>query len=273
MVYITKSKAHDLLHNVRKGEIDGLNPNDLYSVSLDILSKHERLWLAKARELFRDFDFFMDKIYQGRGATEDTFTLIHEGRSACFHDDIQCSVLHSDYRNATIPEEIKKRGNDAVIKFRKWFAENEKLSVSNGEHFIAKMKMDFFITDPNLKFYETQNSGVEEFDNEDLSNIEERIDDLISKVSIFYSSCSSYQQEVILNYGDRGNISLPNRVDNQTLEHWLGFKGSLKKMMLMYFRVKFNPDLSFSFTLLEQLGFRKCQKCAVNLKLDDTLPF
>jgi len=47
MAFITKSKARELLHNIRKGEIDGLETDDLYKVRLDILSNHEKIGLLK----------------------------------------------------------------------------------------------------------------------------------------------------------------------------------------------------------------------------------
>lgn len=263
MVYITKANADQLLHDVRKGEIAGLDTGDLYKVELSILSKYEKVWLAKAREFFRNFDIFIDKIYQRRNA-EDTFSYVYEGISPSFHTDNGCGALHSDYRNATIPDEIKKRGKDAVIKFRRWFKENQSL---DGEKFIAKLKMDFYITDPNLKYFESPNSGVKEVENNNLEELEQKIDKILEDSRIFLNNLSEYDKRLILD-AERYNESSTVKV----VATFHQFKNDLKKNMLLYFRVKFNPDLGFALTLLEQIGFRQCQKCAINA-MDVDLPF
>lgn len=274
MAYITKAKAQGLLYNVRKGDIEGLDSSDLYKVSLDnILAPNERFWLAKAREIFRNFDVFIDEIYIANKTKEDSFTLVYEGGSPCFHYDIACGVMHSDYNNATIPDEIIKRGKVAVIKFRHWFAENEQLRKANGVQFIARMKTNFNLPDPNLKFFEAPNSGIEDFNNENLESIENKIDSIINATYDFFDVLYERQKIIILQYGHRGDVILPCNSDNKLLLIWHRFKSDLKNMMLIYFRVKFNPDLNFSLTLLEQLGFRQCQKCAPEKICDDDLPF
>jgi len=170
----------------------------------------------------------------GRVEPKDTFSLLYEGGSSCFHNDSQCGALHSDYHNATIPYEIRHRGKIAVIKFRRWFLENEKLSHTNYEQFIAKMKMDFNITDANLKFYEFPNSGVEEFENETLDSIESKIDGVLFRANDFLKLLSRHHQEIVLTYGDKGNASLESNSDNEILKIWHRFKSDLKKYMLVY---------------------------------------
>ena len=181
---------------------------------------------------------------------------MNEGSSPSFHSNSSCSALHSDYRNATIPDEIKKRGKDAVIKFRRWFRENQNL---DGEKFIAKLKMDFYITDPNLKYFESPNSGVKEVENNNLEELEQKIDKILEDSRTFLNNLSEYDKRLILD-AERYNESSTVKV----VATFHQFKNDLKKNMLLYFRVKFNPELSFSLMLLEQIGFRQCQKCVVN---------
>lgn len=39
------------------------------------------------------------------------------------------------------------------------------------------------------------------------------------------------------------------------------FKTPVKDRLIEYFRIKFNPDMKFEGSLLEQLGFKPCGAC------------
>lgn len=268
MVFITKANHKKLLGCVRSGQIEGLDFGDLYKVDLCILSKYEKIWLAKAREFFRNFDMFVHEVYLRR-EVEDTYTYLYEGTHPSFHCDYKCEVLHSKYNNVSIPDEIIKRGKVSVVKFRRWFEENKKLE---GEKFIFALKMEFNIFDPNLKYFESPNSGVDEFENINLEEVVGKIDDILNKADRYFGALSEYQQREIMD-AERFNADS----NNESVIIWRQLKKDLKKNMLVYFRVKFNPELTFVSTLLEQIGFRQCQKCAIKVpvidELDDDLPF
>jgi len=48
-------------------------------------------------------------------------------------------------------------------------------------------------------------------------------------------------------------------------EYHKEIKIQLKRLLVQYFKVRYNPELSFDKRLLEELGFKPCQSCFKSL--------
>src|SRR5690606_21300794 len=117
---------------------------------------------------------------------KDTKTLVYEGSQPSYHMDERCERLTSNFINFKIPADIQAKGDSAVEEFRKWFKENQQLFLSRRDVYQARLHAKYSITE-GLNKIDYENSGYRYKENLTLSEIEQRIDSLISNAADYYN--------------------------------------------------------------------------------------
>ena len=99
-----------------------------------------------------------------------------------YHENNDCKTLLNDFKNFEIPEEIRKKGDEEIAKFRDFAKENADF-LKNGKEdiFIYKLKMKFSLKQPISKILYS-NSGKIEVSKLSHLNIEENILNTIEKI-------------------------------------------------------------------------------------------
>lgn len=200
----------------------------------------------------------------------DTFTYVSEYDSPTYHYDKQCEVLNAKFSSYVIPESIQLLGEKKCTEFRKWFKFNESLLESDPTKFYEVLEKKYGVSE--LDIVEKENSGVVQFTEKSVDELEEDINALITEYNKF-----SHKPEVqtILrayrNYSFKVKLgdTIPDITTNHTSEEIVNvlldlrdkYKKPLEGMLKTYFRAKYNPELYYDESILEQLGFKPCKHC------------
>jgi len=109
-------------------------------------------------------------------------------------------------------------------------------------------------------------------DNIDLETLEPLISELISEAEKYYRSSDAIR--TILNrFGKSSYLHNKNSFDTQSIQSdstqivdvlstfELKFKQPLINYLREYYRLKYNPELTFDGLLLEEIGFKPCYRC------------
>jgi len=269
MAFITLSNTNKIIFN---SDIKGLNlKGQIYHIPIYFFSKYEENALLAIQELLKDPEKYFTEIYKPYVAV-DTYSYIYEGQQPAYHKFPCCPRLHSDYQNFEIPSEIKQKGPEVVKEFRDWFEEVKHLLVDRPDIFVARLLARWgIVTNPRAinKF----NSGTTIVENLTLEELEPRIDSLIKEAGRFYyksdknkailkefskNTYLAYKVEAIqynyTGYSDEEIKQLLKYYDEE-------FKKPLKKYLIEYYRLKFNPEIKMEGYLLERLGFNPCGLC------------
>jgi hypothetical protein len=120
---------------------------------------------------------------------------------------------------------------------------------------------------------ERDNSGVETIYNLNLSELEAEIDKIISEASRYFVN-NKDKQHIIRRFQKltflafrKGNIyKNDTELSDEELRQFLleydtKFKKPIKELLIQYYRIQYNPDLSFEGQLLERLNFKACSVC------------
>lgn len=263
MSFITKNNARQLEYQVDRDEIEKIMLDDLYKLSLWMLTKKEQQWLAAARIFYENPEFYVNHIYKKSERKADS-NLVYPPGPPAYHARQDCEVLRRDYVNYEIPLEIIGRGEDAVREFREWWKSQEQLLNSNSKRFLELMSIRWLLLNPpSLQSITADNSGVETLENPEFAEVELEIDDLIKAMNEIRRS----HPVLIKEYGKRtfavrnGSIQIDDASDRRVLEDWDSKKDLLKRKLRLFFQLRFNPELEISGSVLDSLGFKKCKRC------------
>lgn len=256
-VFITRANEAKILSSSNY-QADNDNFNELYNQSLEfILSKPELRLLKVYKNICEDPSKILDAYIKIE--TVDSKIYVWEGSKPAYHFDKYCPRLNAEFTNLLIPEEVKHRGDNAIEKFRTFVKENKDLLERDETKFLNKLESRFALKNPpkSLKF---NNSGIKNIENYSLEKLKETIDSLIHEAKEF-SNKDSYTSDLIrkLGYGTH-KIKQAKELDNP-LYTWHQYKVDLKNLLRQYYRVKFNHELKFEKSLLEQIGFNPCEYC------------
>ena len=310
LVYITKNNFSKIVRRIPVMDVN-LEGN-LYvrfNVNLNaIFSKFEKSELLLYKMLSENPDKFLNEVYTQITEREDTYTWVYEEKKKpCYHGTPNCPRLHSDFENYQVPLPIKYKGIEKDIlldrlkisdltegeknivianveRYRNWWKHiGEILYKSDNDIFLMRVNMEFQpnprITD--IREFKQENSGIEEFENFTLPEIEEEIDDLIIAARNYYfesekntsilRAYSKYTYHILVRNEFPGfaecNYSY-EEIRSFLEDYNKRFKEPLKKLLRNYFRIKNNPDLKMESTILDALGFVPCGACGYNPHLD-----
>lgn len=260
-VYITKQNLNKILPPNDKAEIpDNKTLDTIYKNSLrKILSTREAGLLYILKEFYANKDFALERYQKIR--IQDTKKFVYISKNPSYHYDINCEKLRSDFVNFEIPEEIRARGDKEIELFRQFFRKNAHLLKDKDDIFSSRLKIEFRLQNlPSRVEYD--NSGRQEIKNIDLEELEKQIDQLMFDAEDFRNK-DPETKEVIEKYGYGTHKRPESQVQGSPLYEWHHtYKTGLKELLKEYFRVKFNPDLSFDGKLLDELGFKPCKHCS-----------
>lgn len=288
-MYITKANARNIIKKINIQE--GCNiTGELYKKPIYFLSSFEVKELLLIQALFKNPCELLNSCYTPINK-KDTYTLVfEESHKPAYHQNKDCPRLTSKFKNFKIPFEIKTRvrtklekegrmeeeiilgEKNQVEQFRCWFKDNYDCYENDIELFLRKLDVRWNIK-RQVAEVEYNNSGAEVIHNYDLKELECRIDAVISDAGKFYVS-NKEKQPVIRKFQKltflayiQGPIAINDTVlsDVELKEflhdYNLRFKNPIKHLLIEFYRIKFNPDLSFDGYLLEQLNFKPCTEC------------
>lgn len=263
MSFITKNNARQLEFQVNRSEIEKIMLEDLYKLSIWMLTKKEQQWLAAARMFYENPEFYVNHIYEKAERKADP-NHVYVAGSPAYHAKQDCAILKQDYINYEIPIEIIRRGENTVHSFREWWKSEEQLLNSNPSRFLEIMSIRWLLHNPpSLQSITADNSGVETRENPDIASVESEIDELIKSMN----EIRRVNPALIKEYGKRtfairsGNVPIGSSSDRSLLNDWDDKKALLKRRLRLFFQLRFNPDLEINGSLLDSLGFKKCKRC------------
>lgn len=270
MAYLTKSNSLKIIARIDFKQIGNLQ-GEVYKKPIYFFSDYEKNNLLGLKELLKDPETFIQEFYVPIENT-DNLRYVYEGGKPAYHAKPDCDRLNSNYKNFEIPEEIREKGKDEVLKFRSWFKENQYL-LEKPDVFVARLQMAFGVT-MNPKAIDYENSGVEVKENLNLEELEKRINKFISDAGQYFNNADQEKKDIIrrfqkytfLAYSNKDIQNNNTRFSDEALKKFLKqydvhFKRPIKDLLIEYYRVLHNPDLKFEGNLLEQLGFRPCGSC------------
>lgn len=272
MPYITISNSKKIVRTLSEISLDQIE-TAVYKKDIYFLNKKERAMLKGIREFLRDPDNFSTQYYKPLVIT-DSFKYVYPESYPAYHKDNSCERLKSNFINFEVPFEIIDRGEIEVKKFRVWFNEHKNLLETDVNKFIEKMQAMFRITrEINPKSIEHSNSGTEEVKNYSILDLENQIDDILREAARFYKD-NPDKQQIIKRFGKltflayvHGNIyTNDSGLNDDELKEFLRsydekFKKPVKDLLLEYYRLLHNPDMTFTGTLLDKFNFRPCGHC------------
>jgi len=289
MVFITKANSIKILRRINISDIDVIEGN-VYKMPIYFLSKWETKNLLLMRTLLKDPEKFTIEYYKPL-VNKDTFRYVFESQqSPSYHSIKECNRLHSKFKNFEVPFEIKSRAKERASKecmndedtdnlikqqvntFRRWFGSNIEIYRNEPEKFLKILEVRWNVK-RKISEIEMENSGIEYFDNLNLNDLEAEIDNIIRKAGSFFNKNEDkkhiirrFQKLTFLAYTKDGIRINDTELSDTELKEFLRkydqeFKRPIKKLLLEYYRVKYNPELSFDGNLLERLNFRQCASC------------
>lgn len=269
MSFITLSNANRIIFktDLKDAKINGV----IYKKAIYFLNKYEIKNLLAIQEFFKNPELFFNQYYKPLESRKDTLQYIFEASTSSYHNSADCERLCSDYINFELPEEIKEKGTAVIEEFRIWFKQNRYL-MDDPQVFIMRMQLRWGIT-RSLNEIKMENSGIVEVENLTLVEIEQKIDELISKAGVLYYENSKSnailkrfnrftflaEREGPLDNNDTGYSD--EEVKELLKSYDTIIKQPIKKLLINYYRIKLNPTLKIEQKILEQLGFKSCSKC------------
>jgi len=289
MAYITKANSKRILRKINLNDIPDIE-GEVYKKPIYFLSKWETKYLLLMQSLLKEPEKFAIEVYHPV-VNKDTFQYVFESEQPpSYHSNKNCERLTSKFKNFEIPFEIKARARERGVNegkseqeileleihqvevFRAWFKENFEIFNSDTEEFLKKLDIRWNIQ-RNVNEIERNNSGVESIENLNLAELEVEIDKIISEAGRYFVNNKDkqhiirrFQKLTFLAYR-KGRIDIndteltDDELKEFLLEYDTKFKKPIKELLIQYYRVKYNPDLSFEGQLLERLNFRSCSVC------------
>ena len=278
-VYITQSNAARIVYRVDRKMLSHLS-GEIYTKRIFILSDGEKRRLLAIRKFFEDPELFIESYY-GAARRQNDEDMVFEGHPPAYHFDGDCSRLHAEYTNYEIPEQIRERATtEPGIKerFRKWFKLNSHLLDETGpkyrpDYFLLRLRGEFKVDVRDIRQIVRPNSGITDMKNASIQEIQAEIDRILLEAGRWYSETQknrsilqSYQKKTYLAYEDNpmpdNHTGFPDEEVKAFLRDYdARFKKPLKYNLIMYYRIRYNPDLNFCDKLLDQVGFQPCKSC------------
>lgn len=268
MAFITSYNTHKIItrNNFKNVNLSG----QVYRFKLYMFSKYEENCLIAIQELMKNPENYFKHIYDPI-VINDSKKYVYKEHQPAYHIDKDCKRLHSDFTNFELPEEIKERGDLEIERFRKWFSENQYL-LETPDIFVMRLKLAFGISyNPKSIIYE--NSGFAEVKNYSVEELENKIDFHIKEAGRYFYA-EEKNTKILRAFGKvsgRAFLDIPlegncTGYSEYEVKHFLKdyhrkYKLPIRKLLIEYYRIKFNPDLKFAENYMEVLGFKKCECC------------
>jgi hypothetical protein len=267
--------VHNSMRIVKMIEPDKLSSlqGEVYDRVLPLFSKKEKDRLLGIQELLKDPVLFIDRYYDPARVPKDTGQFVRPEMSPAYHCTTDCPRLHADYKNYRIPYDVYRQGFGKISEFRKWFQEHAELLEKDKPSFIGEMSVTFGIKRAAVEEVAAPNTGCEPFANLSLPELKNKIESLLNAADEYCESSpmhtrilGEFMVKTWLAYKDEpikyNKTGYPdNEIRQLLMEFVRNFKTPVQRALVEYYRVKFNPDVSFQGRLLDRLGFVPCKTC------------
>ncbi len=270
MAYITVSNSKRLLNKIDLKQFENLI-GQVYKKDIYFFSNREKSILIGIRELLKDPENFAIHYFKPLEVV-DSFKYIIEEQQPAYHTDNSCPKIQSNFKNFEVPTEIRAKGENEVMNFRKWFREHYTIFQEKPDIFVARLQSTWgIITNPKAIDY--SNSGSEDYSNLDLKELENKIDEILREAGKYFRDNPDKQQLIkrfgkltFLAYVHDNIYKNDTGLNDQELKDFLKvydktFKQPVKELLIQYYRVLYNFHMTFEGSLLERFGFRLCSEC------------
>lgn len=228
----------------------------------------------------------------------DTYKFVFEGGHPAYHKSKECDKLILTYVNYWLPPEILRRAKDeggetkmkhVAQMFRSWFVRNQDVYKKDIKVFKRDLQLRWGVN--NIEEINFSTPRIAMLENYELNELEKIIDDLIRQSKIFFVK-NPEKQNIIQRYQkhtyrwqekyrvETDGLDISEEELRSFLRHYEEtFKLPIIKYLREYYRIKYNPDLSFAGDLLDRLNFKACSHCFEGKtqidfdKIDMTKPF
>lgn len=255
IAYITNSNLKKLMPNI--GNIAREKFKDLYKSELFFI-----LSLKELHVLYTLREFYKGNYNEIESKYRKSLNYVYDSKPPSFHKDGQCKYLSAEYTNYAIPEEIKSRGLEQIMRYKIFFVEHARVLSEKPDVFEIMINNEFR-TENKITISKIQhlNSGYGQLNGISLSDLEGKIDILLQSAIEFKDSSDEVRSIIDrLGYGPIKSNEAPD--PDSPLHKWqYEFKSNLKRLLEKYFKEKFNPDMEISQTFLASAGFRPCSHC------------
>lgn len=289
MAYITAASYKRITGKINLKEVSDINV-DVYKKPIYFLNKSEVKYLKSMQLLLKDPEKFAIEVYNPI-VNEDTLMYVFESEhSPCYHSNLDCENLKSVFKNFEIPFEIKERvryintnegksekeihflQKQQIKIFRRWFRENFICFQKDPEEFLRRLDIRWNVQ-RNIKEIERGNSGIETVLNLNLVELENEIDQVLREAGRYFTENKDKQdlirrfQKLTFIAYQKGAIEINDTElsDDELraflIEYDTKFKKPVKNLLIQYYRVKYNSELSFDGLLLDRLNFKPCSNC------------
>jgi hypothetical protein len=264
--FITKANADRI---IKKMDLSNIDISEFgKNMQFKWFNKGELRKLKAFEMFFSKPDLFLSSYIKLKPRDNENLYVFKS--NSAYHEDKDCSKLHSDFKNIKIPREVILSGKEH--KFIQFCKDHSELSQNYPDQFQLRLKWEFNINTEVFVHYE--NSGYISIENMKLPELESLIEKKILEFNNWVQK-SRINQLVISNFGlqsfnykwpEKLNlefISIKNKEEIiEILKHFeINIKQPLIELFINYYRMKNNKDLSFDSNLLEELGFKACSYC------------
>jgi hypothetical protein len=299
MAYITAANYKRIIGKINLKQVGDIDL-EVYKKPIYFLNKSEVKYLQAMQILLKDPEKFAIEVYKPI-INKDTLKYVFESnQQACYHEDQDCPNLHSVFRNFEIPYEIKERvrekaTNDGKTEseiffleeqqikiFRRWFIENFICFKTDPEEFLRRLDIRWNVQ-RNVLEIERVSSGIESIDNLNLVDLENEIDKVLREAGRYFTENKDKQdlirrfQKLTFIAYQKGAIEIndtelsDDELRKFLIEYDTKFKMPIKSLLVQYYRIKYNSELSFDGLLLDRLNFKSCSNCCESDKIRDDI--
>jgi len=274
MPFITVANSKKIIKKLPLEKFDTV-AEAIYKRDIYFFSKRETANLKGIRALFRDLREFILEFYIPI-VTVDTYRYVFPENQPSYHKDDTCDRLKANFNNIEIPLPVQEKGHDEVIKFRNWYNSTE-FKEDDIKDYIYKLQLKFpYVGEIVPASIERKNSGSELKKDYTLDELENEIDNLLKKADAYFNDNPNirdiiwkYQKMTALAFIPGALKNNNSGLDDEQFKSFLqayeiAFKTPVKERLIEYYRIKFNPEMKFEGTLLNQLGFKPCGNCLRN---------
>lgn len=263
-VYITKSNLNALKNRfkVAKEITNEIMKSEVYKKDISWILSNLEIEFLFVEKLILSKDERLNII--SSHTRQNYQYLFGENKKPKYHRDQFCEFLKSNFENFEIPEEIKDKGIGEIEKFKKFAIDNKSLYHEDEQKFLQKIESHFFLKNPIKKVNYT-NTGIEQFSELTIDNMEQEIDLHLAKCQEFMNA-NPERTKLIKDNTYAPLKSIKKRNLGGDVEEWHEiYKKNLRKMLSAYYAKLYNSKFAFNESFLSGLGFEGCRGCCVDL--------
>jgi hypothetical protein len=262
----------------------------VYKSQIYFLNKLEIELILAVKQVLDDINKGVTTLTKS-GLFQDTFTYVNEHTHySSYHLDKNCESLSSNFKDIQIPPEIKYKAGEEEVdyervnEFRDWMKLQDvmNLYLNDKERFYDRMQIKFKLEN-RLFDIEIPSTGIQEISSLSVSELEKKIDDLIF-FSLEYCYATDERSKILMGenlrlqtyWATSEKYKLMKIIPNNTgyndetvrkvlLDYHNIIKAPIINSLIDFWIISLNEGLDFEKNIMEQLEFKPCRRCALNL--------